>query len=210
MPGFSLHASDDDRKWDDYLRESILHPEVKIVQTFENKMPPQESNFSGSPYKEKELAGPVISEFIKGNGDPKYYTPMKTPAPSGGEKPPGNGAAKPQAAEKPATGGKTQAEDRNSARPADPPVDKSAVPPPAVKKEEGKMIAKSQLTENDLAPSDKYLTHSRGISSWLLTLDHKRIGVDVPGLRPGGLSPGRTVRHADSRAVARPHGRAVP
>ena len=28
-----------------------------------------------------------------------------------------------------------------------------------------------------LAPSDNYLTHSRGILSWALTLDHKRIGV---------------------------------
>ncbi len=26
-------------------------------------------------------------------------------------------------------------------------------------------------------PSDNYLTHTRGIRSWLLTLDHKRIGV---------------------------------
>src|SRR3990172_281127 len=27
------------------------------------------------------------------------------------------------------------------------------------------------------APSDNYLTHTRGITSWLFTLDHKRIGV---------------------------------
>ncbi len=27
------------------------------------------------------------------------------------------------------------------------------------------------------APSDNYLTHSRGFKSWALTLDHKRIGV---------------------------------
>ncbi len=29
----------------------------------------------------------------------------------------------------------------------------------------------------DIAPPDNYLTHSRGIASWLFTLDHKRIGV---------------------------------
>ena len=27
------------------------------------------------------------------------------------------------------------------------------------------------------APADNYLTHSRGVRSWLCTLDHKRIGV---------------------------------
>ena len=26
-------------------------------------------------------------------------------------------------------------------------------------------------------PSDNYLTYTRGVRSWLLTLDHKRIGV---------------------------------
>jgi cytochrome c oxidase subunit 1 len=32
-------------------------------------------------------------------------------------------------------------------------------------------------SENALSPPDNYLTHTRGIKSWLFTLDHKRIGV---------------------------------
>jgi cytochrome c oxidase subunit I len=39
------------------------------------------------------------------------------------------------------------------------------------------MIAKNQDYDVVQAPQDNYLTHSHGISSWLLTLDHKRIGV---------------------------------
>ena len=51
--GYTLNESDDDAKWDAYLRESILYPDAKIVQGFQNNMPSQESEFSGSPYKEK-------------------------------------------------------------------------------------------------------------------------------------------------------------
>jgi cytochrome c oxidase subunit 2 len=92
QPGYTLRQSDDDRKWDEYLRESILHPEAKIVQGFQNVMPPQESAMSGSPYKEKKLA--AVVEYIKSLGDAKYYKPMKTPElpasgkPPAGEKPP--------------------------------------------------------------------------------------------------------------------------
>ena len=35
----------------------------------------------------------------------------------------------------------------------------------------------SKPVHPDLAPSDNYLTHTRGFLSWALTLDHKRIGV---------------------------------
>ena len=76
--------------------ESILRPEVKIVQGYQNVMPPQESALSGSPYKEKKLAAMV--EYIKSLGDPKYYTPMKTPEPTDAEKPRDSGQAKPSAA----------------------------------------------------------------------------------------------------------------
>ncbi len=135
VTGYTLKEGDDDAKWDEYLRESILHPEAKIVLGFQNVMPPQESAMSGSPYKEKKLA--AVIEYIKSLGNPKYYKPMKTPELPSGEKPPGGDAAKtvtarPQANEKP------QAADRFADRPADLPVDKSSVPSPAVKKEEGK------------------------------------------------------------------------
>ncbi len=161
VPGFSLSPSDDDKKWDDYFRESILHPEAKIVQGFQNVMPSQESNFSGSPYKEKELQ--AVIEFIKSNGDPQYYKPMKTPPPDSGNTPggakqtpspgiqtsdkgqlPDKGQqpdkepvkANPPAAftANPQTGGNPEAADR----PSDLPVDKSAAPSPAAKKGDGK------------------------------------------------------------------------
>ncbi len=75
VPGYTLKASDDDKKWDDYLRESILHPEAKIVQGFQNVMPPKESELSGSPLKEQKLQ--AVIEYIKSLGDPKDYKPMK-------------------------------------------------------------------------------------------------------------------------------------
>ena len=152
VPGYTLKESDDDKKWDDYLRESILHPEAKIVQGFQNVMPPQESALSGSPYKEKKLA--AIVEYIKSLGDPKYYKPMKTPELQSSEKPQAGDSAKPPA---------------ETSR-------KRMIPRPIAVGETGreeggrKMIAKSREPDN-------YLTHSRGISSWIFTLDHKRIGV---------------------------------
>jgi cytochrome c oxidase subunit 2 len=95
VPGYTLKESDDDAKWDDYLRESILHPEAKIVQDFPNVMPSKESDFSGSPYKEKMLQATI--EYIKSLGDSKYYTAMKTPESAEGEKTPKVDAAKPRA-----------------------------------------------------------------------------------------------------------------
>ncbi|MCX7016651.1 MAG: cbb3-type cytochrome c oxidase subunit I [Candidatus Sumerlaeota bacterium] len=62
-------------------------------------------------------------------------------------------------------------------------------------------------------PSDNYLTHTRGIKSWLLTLDHKRIGimylVTILGafllagifallIRTELLTPGQTIVTADT------------
>ena len=124
MPGFALSEGDKDEKWDAYLVESILHPEAKIVEGFQNVMPSQESAFSDSPgsppvladikariaanketsNKEKKLI--AITEFIKSNGN--NYKAMKTPEaapPAAGE------AAKPQAATgQAATGTETPAE----------------------------------------------------------------------------------------------------
>src|SRR5258708_519515 len=33
------------------------------------------------------------------------------------------------------------------------------------------------MTQSDVVPGDNYLNHSKGVWSWLATLDHKRIGV---------------------------------
>jgi cytochrome c oxidase subunit 2 len=80
-PGYKLTAEDDDAKWDAYLRESILVPSAKIVDKFQNVMPAQESQFSGSPYKDKKLT--AIVEYIKSldtsGPPPRYYKPMPIP-----------------------------------------------------------------------------------------------------------------------------------
>jgi cytochrome c oxidase subunit I len=38
-------------------------------------------------------------------------------------------------------------------------------------------VAETPATPAPAAAPDNYLTHGRGLLSWLLTLDHKRIGV---------------------------------
>ena len=116
VPGYTLTEGNDDAKWDDYLVESILHPEAKIVQKFQNNMPSQESAFSDTQGSQRKLSAIVaaieanrpttnkekklaaIVEYIKSVGDPKYYRPMKTPEAASAEKPQDSGGAKPQAA----------------------------------------------------------------------------------------------------------------
>ena len=82
--GYTLSESDNDAKWDAYLRESVLDPGAKIVLGYQNVMPPYGAQFSGTAYKDKKLS--AIVEYIKSldnhgpGGKPKYYRPMKTPA----------------------------------------------------------------------------------------------------------------------------------
>jgi cytochrome c oxidase subunit 2 len=146
VPGFALSETDDDAKWDDYLVESILHPEVKIVEGFQNNMPSQESAFTDTPgskpnlaeikakilankettNKEKKLV--AITEFLKSQG--KGYTPMKTPVAA----PPAGGQQPSQATEgtTPKTTGEVPA--KKSAEPKD----QSTSPTSSSPKEEGK------------------------------------------------------------------------
>jgi cytochrome c oxidase subunit 2 len=133
VPGYTLRESDDDKKWDAYLRESILHPAAKIVKGYQNAMPSKESEFSGSPGNEMKLQ--AIIEYIKSLG--KDYKPMKTPELPSGEKPPAG--EKRAAGEKLPVGDKPPAADRFADRPADLPADKSApAVSPAATKDEGK------------------------------------------------------------------------
>jgi cytochrome c oxidase subunit 2 len=93
-PGYTLSAVDDDATWDAYLRESVLDPGAKVVQGYQNVMPPGAAQFSGSPYKDKKLA--ALVEYVKSldnhgpGGGPKYYRPMPVPAaePPKGKQPP--------------------------------------------------------------------------------------------------------------------------
>ena len=203
-PGYALEKSDDDKKWDDYLRESILHPEVKIVQDFQNVMPSQESAFSGSPYKEKKLQ--AIIEYIKSLGDPADYKPMKTPETTSGEKPQGEGRE--------AASGKNsnqrQAAGRGACRSPVGCAGQQVAESPAGREERRrKMIARpAQHSETcrtrqlpDAQPRRFFLAlHARPQAN-------RR---DVPDLRTRGLFPGRHVRHADPRAIARSFRNALP
>lgn len=73
--GYSLSAADGDAKWDAYLRESILEPGAKIVQGYQNVMPPYGAQFSGTPYKDKKLS--ALVEYIKSLGDPNQKSSHK-------------------------------------------------------------------------------------------------------------------------------------
>ena len=137
VAGFTLSEGDDDAKWDAYLVESILHPEAKIVETFQNVMPSQESAFSDSPgstpklaeikarilankdtsYKEKKLV--AITEYIKSVGNnyqamkpPAAAAPSGEPAPTGTEKPAEKSAEHAPAAEDSAATNPASKEDK--------------------------------------------------------------------------------------------------
>jgi cytochrome c oxidase subunit 2 len=78
---YSLKAADPDGKWDDYLKESELYPDAKLVR-FEGKdyhgMPSFYSQFTGSEVNiEKQRA---IAEFIK-SLNPDYKKPDPTSDP---------------------------------------------------------------------------------------------------------------------------------
>ena len=143
------HESDDDKKWDDYLRESILQPEVKIVKginangnPFGKEMPSQASSFSGTPYKEKELQ--AIIEYIKSVGDPSVLqadadTGSRTGEFAGsGREIIRGGRRETASGSTPEETGKPTAGDRFADRPSDRPVDKSPAARHGVKKEEEK------------------------------------------------------------------------
>jgi cytochrome c oxidase subunit 2 len=68
--GYTLKASDDDAKWEEYLSESILHPERKIVTGFQNQMPSFAAQFGGSDIKNEKRR--AIIEYIKSIGSTGY------------------------------------------------------------------------------------------------------------------------------------------
>jgi cytochrome c oxidase subunit 2 len=76
-PGFTLSGSDSDQKWEDYIKDSILNPEHKIVKGFGNQMPSFAGQFAGSPIKDEKRR--AIIEFIKSIGSQQPYTPAADP-----------------------------------------------------------------------------------------------------------------------------------
>jgi cytochrome c oxidase subunit 2 len=92
-PGYTLSASDDDAKWVAYLRESILKPDAKVVDSYgpPTSMSSYAAQFSGTEAKEKKLAAMV--EYIKSLG-PDYRPPVaagKAGLPPPPPLPPGEG-----------------------------------------------------------------------------------------------------------------------
>ena len=130
-PATRSSESDDDKKWDDYLRESILHPGGQDRAGLpERHASPGVGRSSGSPYKEKKLQ--AIIEYIKSVGDPKYYKPMKTPELPSTARAAGEVRNAASRAAKPAGSRSLRRSTRGS---ADRQVE---TPSPAAKKEEGK------------------------------------------------------------------------
>ncbi len=78
-PTFTLSKTDPDEKWEAYIRESIIHPEVKVVSGFQNVMPvsigTQFDGPAGSP-KDEELR--AIVTYIKSIGN-TGWKPTVTP-----------------------------------------------------------------------------------------------------------------------------------
>ncbi len=77
--GFALSPGDSDAKWEAYIRESVIHPDVKIVNTYQNVMPAsfgaQFDGPTGSP-KDEELR--AIVTYIKSIGNTSWK-PAITP-----------------------------------------------------------------------------------------------------------------------------------
>ena len=147
-------------------RSSTRRP--RSCKDFQNVMPPQESALSGSPYKEKKLAGhhrvhqePGRSQVLQADEDAGVAKQRETAG--------GNTADRKrrQIAGKPASR-------RQIALPIGRPIHRSTSPsrrrPRRRRKENDRQEPRHETRDN-------YLTHSRGISSWIFTLDHKRIGV---------------------------------
>jgi len=69
VPGYTLAASDPDEKWEAYIRESVLVPDAKIVDTYNNVMPSFASQFGGDPKSAKDEELRAIMAYIKSIGN---------------------------------------------------------------------------------------------------------------------------------------------
>jgi cytochrome c oxidase subunit 2 len=82
-PGYTLSASDSDQKWYDYIRESIIYPDVKVVSTYQNVMPVAiGKQFDGPPGSPKDEELRAIITYIKSLGEPPVLptiSPEKNP-----------------------------------------------------------------------------------------------------------------------------------
>ncbi|MCL2645951.1 MAG: cytochrome c oxidase subunit II [Phycisphaerales bacterium] len=77
--GYTLSPSDSDKKWEAYIRESVLDPGAKIVAGFPNSMPPQ-PQFSGNTLNDEKFH--ALLAYIKSVGSLPYtpeFTPEKNP-----------------------------------------------------------------------------------------------------------------------------------
>ena len=73
VSGYTLDENDSDQKWEDYIKESVLQPAVKIVAGCPNVMPTQ-PQFAGSEVNDEKLR--AIIEYIKSVGSQPYNPPI--------------------------------------------------------------------------------------------------------------------------------------
>jgi cytochrome c oxidase subunit II len=74
VSGYSLRAGDSDEKWNEYLKQHILTPGMKVVEGFPNVMPNFSTQFGGpeGSFKDEKLR--ALIEYIKSLG-PNYAGP---------------------------------------------------------------------------------------------------------------------------------------
>ena len=80
-PGSDAAAlAENDKIWDDYLHESILKPDAKVVQGFANVMPSFAAQFSGTPGSVKDEKACGLGGIYQERGrSASDYRPMPTP-----------------------------------------------------------------------------------------------------------------------------------
>ncbi|MGN6370256.1 MAG: cytochrome c oxidase subunit II transmembrane domain-containing protein [Phycisphaerae bacterium] len=76
--GYSLSPSDPDQKWELYIHESILHPDYKIVDGYNNVMPSFAAQFDGPAGSAKHELLRALTDYIKSIGN-TGWKPTVTP-----------------------------------------------------------------------------------------------------------------------------------
>jgi cytochrome c oxidase subunit 2 len=78
VPNYALAPTDSDQKWSDYIHQSVIHPEAKIVASFPNVMPSFASQFEGAPGSPKDEKIRAIITYIESIGNTGWKPPYPT------------------------------------------------------------------------------------------------------------------------------------
>lgn len=74
--GFTLSPSDPDAKWEGYVHESIVKPDAKIVDSYQNVMPSFASQFGGDPKSPNDEKVRAIITYMKSIGSTPWTPPI--------------------------------------------------------------------------------------------------------------------------------------